>query len=800
MEHLLENLTDAQREAVLHHDGPLLILAGPGSGKTRVVTHRIARMLADGVPGQQILALTFTNKAADEMRLRVQQLAPGNQVWIGTFHRFCARLLRKYAPLVGLEENFTIYDTGDSIQALRRAMAQLQIDTAFASPDAVARAISWAKNNLITPDHYQAKSGNPLGSVVQRAYPAYQAKLASSNAVDFDDLLMHVATLLREGPDVRAGLDERYRYILVDEYQDTNLAQYAIARALSIDYPNLAVTGDPDQSIYGWRGANLNNILDFEKDFPEVCVVRLERNYRSTKRILRVADELISHNLRRKRKALFTENEAGEPVCMVTYATHKDEAQGIAGEIAGEIAAGRRRARDFAVFYRTNALSRAFELALREAGVPYQMVSGVEFFQRKEIKDVLAYLQLVNNPHDEVALLRVINTPARGIGKTTIERLGHFAQRQGTSLLDAARGVRAVETISARAARLVADFVRIVDRLIAAAHGPIEELLGLVLNETGYEAMLKASGDEEDEERLANIQELLTVAREFDERRSDIGNLEAFLEETALVNDTDDWETQLDRVTLMTLHAAKGLEFPCVYLVAVEEGLLPHQRSKDHPEQLEEERRLMFVGITRAQQRLQISLARYRDFRGERKSVVPSSFLMDLPRGEMEVQQPEPARHVEITAEIDAEIDHLPEHDEPVFRQHPQAGTRQADTWQAGAPPRETAPEMVGAEQAASRGRKPSGSGLPGTRLPGTRLPGTRLRVAAEMVGDGQRRADIDPDVFRQGMVVLHPAYGIGKVVALGGSGGQRTATIDFASAAGRKKLMLAGSKLRPIK
>ena len=785
MEHLLENLTDAQREAVLHHDGPLLILAGPGSGKTRVVTHRIARMLADGVPGQQILALTFTNKAADEMRLRVQQLAPGNQVWIGTFHRFCARLLRKYAPLVGLEENFTIYDTGDSIQALRRAMAQLQIDTAFASPDAVARAISWAKNNLITPDHYQAKSGNPLGSVVQRAYPAYQAKLASSNAVDFDDLLMHVATLLREGPDVRAGLDERYRYILVDEYQDTNLAQYAIARALSIDYPNLAVTGDPDQSIYGWRGANLNNILDFEKDFPEVRVVRLERNYRSTKRILRVADELISHNLRRKRKALFTENEAGEPVRMVTYATHKDEAQGIAGEIAGEIAAGRRRARDFAVFYRTNALSRSFELALREAGVPYQMVSGVEFFQRKEIKDVLAYLQLVNNPHDEVALLRVINTPARGIGKTTIERLGHFAQRQGTSLLDAARGVRAVETISARAARLVADFVRIVDRLIAAAHGPIEELLGLVLNETGYEAMLKASGDEEDEERLANIQELLTVAREFDERRSDIGNLEAFLEETVLVNDTDDWETQLDRVTLMTLHAAKGLEFPCVYLVAVEEGLLPHQRSKDHPEQLEEERRLMFVGITRAQQRLQVSLARYRDFRGERKSVVPSSFLMDLPRGEMEVQQPEPVRHVEITAEIDAEIDHLPEHDEPVFRHHPQADT----------PPRETAPEMVGTEQTANRGRKPSGSGLLGARL-----PGTRLRVAVEMVGDGQRRADIDPDVFRQGMVVLHPAYGIGKVVALGGSGGQRTATIDFASAAGRKKLMLAGSKLRPIK
>ncbi len=770
MDDLLENLTETQREAVLHHDGPLLILAGPGSGKTRVITHRIARMLADGVPGNQILALTFTNKAADEMRLRVQRLAPGSQVWIGTFHRFCARLLRKYAPLVGLEENYTIYDTGDSAQALRRAMGQLQIDAAFASPESIARAISWAKNNLITPDQYQPKSGNPLGSVIQKVYPAYQAKLASSNAVDFDDLLLHVATLLRESAEVRASLDERYRYILVDEYQDTNLAQYAIARALSIDHPNLAVTGDPDQSIYGWRGANLNNILDFEKDFPEVRVVRLERNYRSTKRILRVADELISHNLRRKKKALFTENEAGEPVRMATYRTNKDEAEGIAAEIADEIAAGRRRARDFAIFYRTNALSRSFELALREAGVPYQMINGVEFFQRKEIKDVLAYLQLVNNPHDEVALLRVINTPTRGIGKTTIERLGHFAQRQNRSLLDAAREVKRVETVSARAARLVAEFVQIVDRLIALAHGPIEELLGLVLNETGYEAMLKASGDEEDEERLANIQELLTVAREFDERHSGSSNLEAFLEETALVNDTDEWETQLDRVTLMTLHASKGLEFPCVYLVAVEEGLLPHERSRNQAEQLEEERRLMFVGITRAQQRLQISLAQYRDFRGERKPVIPSSFLMELPRGEMAVQQPETTRVVE----IDVENDDLPEHHEPVFRRDE---------------PQETPLVTFGPGLPGGAGYSRSGS-----------AKRVGLRVAADMVGDGQRRTDIDPDVFRQGMVVLHPEYGIGKVVALGGSGGERTATIDFPSAAGRKKLTLSGSDMRPVK
>jgi DNA helicase II / ATP-dependent DNA helicase PcrA len=765
MEDPLQNLTGAQREAVLHHDGPLLILAGPGSGKTRVVTHRIARMLADGVAGQQILALTFTNKAAEEMRLRVQRLAPGSQVWIGTFHRFCARLLRKYAQLADLEENYTIYDTGDSSQALRRAMSHsVKADGAFVTPEAVARAISWAKNNLIAPDQYQPKSGNPLGSVIQKIYPAYQAKLRDSNAVDFDDLLLHVATMLRESPEVRASLDERHRFIMVDEYQDTNLAQYAIARSLSIDHPNLAVTGDPDQAIYGWRGANLNNILDFEKDFPNVRVVRLERNYRSTKRILRVADELISYNLRRKKKALFTENAAGEPVRLATYRTHKEEADAVAGEIAREIAGGR-RARDFAVFYRTNALSRSFEFALREAGVPYQLVNGVEFFQRAEIKDVLAYLQLVNNPHDEVALRRVINTPARGIGKTTIDRLAQFADQRRMTLLDAAREAKKVEAVSARAAKLVTQFVHLFDRLLAAAHGRVEEVLGLVLIESGYEAVLKGSGDEEDEERLANIQELLTVAREFDERRGPEtraepggGQLEAFLEETALVNETDAWETQIDRVTLMTLHAAKGLEFPWVYIVAVEEGLLPHERSRDKIEQLEEERRLMFVGITRAQQRLQISLAQYREFRGVRKPVVPSSFLMELPRGEMEVRLPEATRVVEIEPSIEMEDHHeLHEDHEPVFRRD----------------------EPKTAAAAANLG--------------------TGLRTAAEMANNG-RREPVDPDVFRQGMVVLHPQYGMGKVVSLCGDGGERSATIDFASAAGRMNLALAGSELRPVK
>ena len=756
LDDLLRDLTDAQREAVLHKEGPLLILAGPGSGKTRVITHRIARLLAEGIPGNQILALTFTNKAADEMRNRVERLAPGSSVWVGTFHRFCARLLRKYAPLVGLEENYTIYDTGDSGQSLKRAITQLKIDLGMVTPEAIARAISWAKNNLILPEQYEPRPGHPLGSTVKQVYPVYQAKLATSNAVDFDDLLLHVASLLRENPEVRQGLDERYRFILVDEYQDTNLAQYVIARALSIDHPNLAVTGDPDQSIYGWRGANLNNILEFEKDFPEVHVVRLERNYRSTQRIVHVAAELISHNLRRKEKSLYTENALGDPVRLITYATQKEEAENIAAQIAGEIDAGRRRPRDFSIFYRTNALSRAFEFALREVGVPYQMVNGVEFFQRKEIKDILAYLQLLNNPHNEVALLRVINTPARGIGKTTIERLVGYAACRGMTVLEAARQVVHIESIGGRPARLISDFVRLFDRLAAVVGGPIEELLGHVLTETGYESLWKSSGDEEDEERLANIQELLTVAREFDERHSGVGDLEGFLEETALVNDTDAWETQLDRVTLMTLHASKGLEFPVVYLVAVEEGLLPHERSREHPQQLEEERRLMFVGITRAQQKLQISRARYRDFRGARKLTVPSSFLMELPRHEMVVEE----------TEGDASFDfHRFEHEEPVF------------DYDAGPCTQASPPEELRLATATAR-----------------------LRTAAELANGGTPAPPLDPDAFEHGMLVRHPEYGLGRVVALSGNGSQRIATVDFASSAGRKKFVLNGTPLRPVK
>ena len=779
MDALLEGLTEAQRAAVLHVEGPLLILAGPGSGKTRVITHRIAWMLAQGVAGQQILALTFTNKAADEMRSRVERLAPGQSVWVSTFHRFCARLLRKYAPMVGIEENYTIYDTDDSLQTLRRVLSSLKVDPAQFTPEAIAKVISWAKNNLITADQYPARSDSVLGTTVKHVYPAYQSSLLRSNAVDFDDLLLHVATLLRDNPDVRQSLDERYRFVMVDEYQDTNLAQYAIVRAMSIDHPNLAVTGDPDQSIYGWRGANLNNILEFEKDYPAVRVVRLERNYRSTKRILRVASELIAHNVRRKEKNLFTENGLGRPVRLTIYPTQKDEAEHIAALMAGEIRSGRRRPRDFAVFYRVNALSRALEFALREAGVPYQLINGVEFFQRKEIKDVLAYLHLINNPRDEVALLRVINVPARGIGKTAIQRLTDFALPRGLSLLEAAHRTRQIETIGKRSIGPLEHFAAMADRLIAVAASPIEEILGHVFIETGYQDQLRRSGTEEDNERLANIEELLTVAREFDERHGGQGNLEGFLEETSLVSDTDDWEVERDRVTLMTLHASKGLEFPVVFLVAVEEGLLPHERSRQSAEQLEEERRLMFVGITRAQEELHISLTRERDFRGVRKGTVPSHFLMELPREEMEVEDLDEGQW------LDAE----PPDIEPVLRRGEAERGEGRGACSGRACPARDDPINDDPEPLPPQ---PPPSGRRG-------LLGLPLTTAADLANGGKPAPPVSPDAFQQGMLVLHPHYGLGRIVALSGSSSQRLATIDFASSAGRQRLMLQDSPLRPV-
>ena len=747
---LLDSLTPAQREAVLHTDGPLLILAGPGSGKTRVVTHRIARLLEQSVHPSQILALTFTNKAADEMASRVEGLVENRGVWISTFHRFAARLLRSHASLVGLQENFTIYDAHDSRQVLRRVIDEMEISLPHVTPERIASSISNAKNQLVTAEEYDPRLAGEVGSIVAKVYPAYQNRLLTSSAVDFDDLLLHIARLLKDNPEVRASLDDRFRYVLVDEYQDTNRAQYVILRALSLDYPNLAATGDPDQSIYGWRGADLNNILEFEVDYPDVKVVRLERNYRSTKRILHVADCLIENNVQRKQKSLYTENDDGSPVKLVTYASHKEEAESIAAQIDEEVREGRRRPRDFAVFYRINALSRAIEDAMREFGVPYQMIHGQEFYQRKEIKDVLSYAKLINNPRDDVALLRVINLPTRGIGRKTIEQLSEHARGRGLTLLEAAREAGTIVSLANRSAVKVAKFVTLFDRLSEVAAEPVEEVLGTVLTLSGYREMLESSEAEEDLNRLANIEELLTAAREFDAQHPEDGHLEDFLEQTCLVNETDDWEEETDKVSLMTLHAAKGLEFPVAFLIAAEEGVLPHERSKQDPRQLEEERRLLFVGITRAAEELQISHAVYRNFRGQNRRSVPSSFLMELPREEMELVNCRSAAST--------------------WSQQTEEWDDSSQEWQA-----------------------------PATQTTSASTPSAAtLTTAAELAGTRPATdAQYAPDDFTPGMAVLHPEHGLGKIIALSGEGANRKATVAFATA-GERKFVLAQSPLQP--
>jgi DNA helicase-2/ATP-dependent DNA helicase PcrA len=762
---LLASLTPAQRQAVEHVDGPLLILAGPGSGKTRVVTHRIANLLRHGISDYRILALTFTNKAADEMRDRLQRIAPDGRVWMGTFHRFCARTLRTYASRVGLSENFSIYDMDDSGKVLRLAVQEADLQLTHVSNDGIASAISWAKNNLIKPDAYEPRPGSPLGSVVERVYPKYQKMLLEANAVDFDDLLYHVAVMLRENPELRAELDERYQYILVDEYQDTNLAQYAIVRALSIDYPNLAVTGDPDQSIYGWRGANLNNILDFERDFPRVKTVRLEKNYRSTKAILRAADALITHNVKRKPKDLYTDNAEGKPVRLATYLNQRDEAMGIASRIATEVHEGNLRPRDFAIFYRVNAMSRSLEHALRDRGVPYQIVNGLEFYQRKEIKDMIAYLRVMNNPRDNQALIRIINTPTRGIGKSTIERLREHGSERGISMLEAARESGLIPGLAKKSAVSVARFVALVDRLGEQVHAAIEEILGHVLAETGYRELLETSEAEEDQERLANIEELLTAAREFDAQHPGQGHLEEFLEQSSLASDTDAFESENDKVTLMTLHAAKGLEFPIVFIIALEEGLIPHERSMNDRDKIEEERRLLFVGITRAEKELQLSYVDRRNYRGRELMPIPSSFLMELPRAEMEM--------------VTSAGSMLPAHDRfdddrgDAFED---GGASTADVW-SDDDFLQDIPDRKPAKKAA------------------------RSLTATDTFDDAHVDVPaprVSPNVFRQGMVVSHPDYGSGEIIALSGEARTRTATVRFYGSAGEKKFRLAHSPLLP--
>ena len=627
---LLADLNDPQRQAVTHGDGPLLILAGAGSGKTRVITRRVAYLLRQGVRAGNILAITFTNKAAGEMRGRVEQLVPGHRVFISTFHSLGARLLRQYGDRLGLDRHFTIYDTEDRNKLLRDALEATGIDDLRYSPERVGGAISRAKNALISPQDYERAATDFFQQVVAPVYHGYEKRLRAANAVDFDDLLYLPALALRLHADLRAELADRFRYILIDEYQDTNTAQYEIVRRLSLGHRNLCVVGDPDQSIYKWRGSDIKNILDFERDFPDARVITLTKNYRSTQAILHAAGTVIGHNTQRKKKSLVTDNEPGEPVRVLTFDNGLDEAEGVALRIKEAVRAGRFRYRDHAVFLRINALSRTLESAFVRHGVPFQIVKGLAFFDRKENKDVIAYLRLLVNPADTVSFLRVVNEPVRGVGKASLEKLQRFAGEHRINLVEAAGQVGRITTIKGKAATGLRDFHRLITELRTRLDRPPHELVQLVLEKSGYEAMLRDSGQDEDAERLANVGELVTAARQFHEANPDC-TVADFLEQITLASDVDGWDEQADHVSVMTLHASKGLEFPVVYILAVEQGLLPHERSLARDDDVEEERRLCFVGMTRAMKELYLCHARHREFRGQLHCAIESSFLRELP-------------------------------------------------------------------------------------------------------------------------------------------------------------------------
>ena len=642
----------------MHVHGPLLVLAGPGSGKTRVVTYRVAHLITQGIPAHQIVALTFTNKAADEMRKRVTDLVGPQPIEMGTFHRFAARLVRKHARLCGLTSDYTILDPDDSHGVLKRAAKKIGLSLKHTPIGKLASTISRAKNDLVAPEEFQPRWGRPADDIVVKIWPIYQEMLLDSNSVDFDDLLVHTAKLLLDNPDLRRQLDAHHRWILVDEYQDTNAVQYCILRGLSLDHQHLAVTGDPDQAIYGWRGASIRNILEFERDYTDARVVTLEQNYRSTANILGTADRVIANNSRRKQKQLKTNAAAGEPIRIFLDSTSHDEAERIATEIADAINNRTRQPSDFCILFRTNALSRSLEVALRNRNIPYQLVRGLEFFKRREVRDVVAWLRLLKNPRDDEAFLRIVNVPPRGIGKQSLDRLAAWAEQQHMSRLDAAGYAAKVPALTRRAIQAYEKFrllFQAIQQVQQQSNGAVAPLVEAILEKTGYRDLLANEKDEEGDERLANVEELVTAARQVDESFEatlpDDDPLSQFLEQTALVADTDIWDPAGNQVALMTFHACKGLEFPVVYMIALEDGILPHERSLDDTDQLEEERRLVFVGITRGQQEVHVSASRIRDYRGNRRISAPSVFLTEMLGQESYLAGPEAPTLSETTNE-----------------------------------------------------------------------------------------------------------------------------------------------------
>ena len=650
-----DTLNDKQKEAVFHTEGPLLVLAGAGSGKTRVLTHRIAYLMEEKkVKPWNILAITFTNKAAGEMRERVDKLVgdAAGKVWVSTFHSACVRILRRDIGWIGFDTNFAIYDTEDQKSLMKSVCKQLQVDTKLYKERALMSAISAAKDELVSPQEFALRAqGNFRQETVARVYAEYQRQLKSSNALDFDDLIMKTVELFQANSDILNEYQERFRYIMVDEYQDTNTAQFKLVSLLAAKYRNLCVVGDDDQSIYKFRGANIQNILGFEKTFPDATVIKLEQNYRSTQNILNAANTVIAHNKGRKEKKLWTANGEGDKVRVRSFMSAYDEAEIIVGEIAAKVRNQDAQYGDFAVLYRTNAQSRIFEEKFLLANIPYKIIGGVNFYARKEIKDLLAYLKTIDNARDDIAVRRILNVPKRGIGATTINRVQEYATEQNVSFYEALSEISKIPG-GGRAAAKIESFVTLIRTLRTQEdYFSVQELLQEVIDRTGYVKELEAEGTEEARARIENIDELknkIIAYEEVCEDQGETATLSGFLEEVALIADIDSVEESDNRVLLMTLHSAKGLEFPNVYLAGMEDGIFPGYMTivGDDPQDMEEERRLCYVGITRAMKELTLSAAQQRMIRGETQYNKVSRFIREIPRELVELGREPKARRI----------------------------------------------------------------------------------------------------------------------------------------------------------
>ena len=742
---MTDGLTEAQQSAVDFFEGPLLVLAGPGSGKTRVITRRIVRLVERGVAPWQILAITFTNRAAREMHERVEKLLPGTRVWISTFHRFAAATLRRRANLVGLESNFAIFDKSDQLAVIRQALLELDQDTVRVTPGKLSARISKIKNTNTNPEEFlrtlDESIGEPFDVLVGQVYRKYQQLLMESNAVDFDDLLLHVVRLFSENSELRSEYDQRFRYLMVDEYQDTNPAQYQMVRALSIDEPNICAMGDPDQSVYGWRGADIQNILKFERDYPNSTTIRLEQNFRSTALILASADKLITHNVMRKPKSLITENEAGQPVRLHQFPESKAESDGVASAIARYRADSGYNYSDFAVVYRVNSMSRELELAMTRHRIPFQVAAGVAFYDRAEIKDVLSYLRLVDNPANQVAFQRIVNKPPRGIGKTTQNRLRDWAAEHNLSMMDAARVAEQVPALKQNSVVKLKAFVRMMDGFSLADSGAVSDLLKTIVDKSGYARICSAGTSEQRIERESNIEELINAAAQYDEQHADEPSVTDFLQTTSLVNDDDSLDANAGSVTLMTMHAAKGTEFPVVFVLGLEHGLIPHERSvkSDDPKQMEEERRLLFVAMTRAMKELHLTKVEVRAERGAPRMTIPSSFLREL-----------------IFEAVDAD----------------------GQIVESRGPSKRDQELRERLKQSMQAGDKPA------------------IMSGAALLNGTQEEAAI-PNAFAIGMRVRHPQQGLGTIIDVSGFGKKRRVKVEFNKRT--ETIIVAHSPLQPV-